>query len=324
MNSPDRELRNEYLSRINLVLDYIEQNLSKELTLEELSEVAHFSKFHFHRIFNAFMGETLFQYIQRIRLQKSAALLLNRKNEPITEIAFDCGFSSSAAFSRSFKTFFQMTPTQWKKKMIDQHNMNQKERNINQDDSKGWKENIPRTLYNLDILSDHGRNTMSEKKGCVVVKDLEQFTVAYVRYIGPYAGNNQLFESLFGKLFSWAGARGLTEQQDAKVLVIYHDDPHITDEDKLRTSVCLSVPEDTEVGGEIGKMPIDGGKYAFVRFELDTDEYTDAWNWVYSQWLPTSGYLPDDRTCFELYPEPDPEQTDGKTVVDICIPIKPM
>jgi AraC family transcriptional regulator len=319
------ELRNEYLSRINLVLDYIEKNLSKELTLEELADVAQFSKFHFHRLFNAFMGETLFQYIQRIRLQKAAAMLLNRKNTAITEIAFDSGFSSSAAFSRSFKKFFRMTPTEWKTKMSEQNNSDQNDSNLSQSNSNVWKDKIPNKLYNHNILSEVRMMNMSTVKGNVVIKDLEKFTVAYVRYIGPYAGNGQLFESLFGKLFGWAGPRGLTDpntNKDAKVLIIYHDDPGITDEEKLRTSVCLSVPKETEVEGEIGKMVIDGGKYAFARFELNEDEYADAWNWVYSQWLPTSGYMPDDRTCFEMYPEP--EKKDGKTVVDICIPIKTM
>jgi AraC family transcriptional regulator len=78
------------------------------------------------------------------------------------------------------------------------------------------------------------------------------------------------------------------------------------------------------VDGEIGKMEIEGGKYAFARFELGNTEYEEAWNWIYSQWLPTSGYMPDDRICFELYPKPDGDPTEGKCLVDICIPIKAM
>jgi AraC family transcriptional regulator len=65
---------NEYAARINTVIDYIERNLGKKLTLDELASVAKFSKFHFLRIFNAFNGETLFQFIQRLRLEKSALL----------------------------------------------------------------------------------------------------------------------------------------------------------------------------------------------------------------------------------------------------------
>ena len=64
---PDQEyLMKEYTSRINKVLDYIENNLDRSFTLDELARVANFSKFHFHRIFYSFIGETLFQFIQRI------------------------------------------------------------------------------------------------------------------------------------------------------------------------------------------------------------------------------------------------------------------
>jgi len=67
----------EYIHRINRVIDYIEKNLDQDLGLEKLSEVAHFSPFHFHRIFSAFMGETLNGFIRRIRVEKAASMLLN-------------------------------------------------------------------------------------------------------------------------------------------------------------------------------------------------------------------------------------------------------
>jgi len=64
----DRYLRAEYTARINRVIDYIDANLDKQLTLTELAEVAAFSRFHFHRIFAAMRGETLNHYIQRVRV----------------------------------------------------------------------------------------------------------------------------------------------------------------------------------------------------------------------------------------------------------------
>ena len=56
---PSRGLRVEYIARINRVLDYIDHNLDQPLLLAELAEVAHFSPFHFHRIFRAMMGEPI-------------------------------------------------------------------------------------------------------------------------------------------------------------------------------------------------------------------------------------------------------------------------
>ena len=126
--------------------------------------------------------------------------------------------------------------------------------------------------------------------------------VAYVRHVGPYAGDAQLFEGLWQKLCTWAGPRGLIRPPETKMLSIYHDDPNITDEEKLRVSVCLTVPPDTEVDGEIGAMQVPGGRYAVARFELDPSQYGDAWGAVYGGWLPNSGFQPDDRPAFESGP----------------------
>lgn len=95
----------------------------------------------------------------------------------------------------------------------------------------------------------------------------------------------------------------------------------MTGADKLRISVSITVPEDTQVDGEIGKMVIQGGKYMVARFELSPKDFQKAWDWVYGEWLPGSGYQPDDRPCFEMYGE---ECTKEKFIVDICVPVKPL
>ena len=69
MNSnSSQSLRNEYISRINRVIDYIEKHMQEEIRLSKMAEIANFSKFHFHRIFYGITGETLNAFIQRIRL----------------------------------------------------------------------------------------------------------------------------------------------------------------------------------------------------------------------------------------------------------------
>ena len=75
----------------------------------------------------------------------------------------------------------------------------------------------------------------------VEVKELQEMNVAYVRHIGPYQGNDKLFQQLWNKLFAWAGPRGLIGGPDFKSLIIYHDDPNLCEGDKLRTSVCITV-----------------------------------------------------------------------------------
>ena len=148
--------------------------------------------------------------------------------------------------------------------------------------------------------------------------------VAYVRHIGPYRGDSALFERLFGKLMKWAGPRGLLRFPETKMITVYHDDPEMTDEQKLRIEACLTVPEDTPVEGEIGKMTIAGGKVAVAHFEIAADEYEQAWKLVFGDWLPESGYIPDDRPCYEVYHNDPNEHPEHKHIVDICVPVVPL
>lgn len=106
-----KNLHAEYLSRINRTFDYIEANIEKPMTLEELATVANFSKYHFSRIFQTIVGETPFHFIQRVRLEKAAMMLLYNRHEPVTEIAYKCGFSDVAIFSRNFRSYFRISAT---------------------------------------------------------------------------------------------------------------------------------------------------------------------------------------------------------------------
>lgn len=312
----------EYKSRINNVLDFLEKNLEKPLTLEELASVANFSKFHFHRIFYGMTGETPFQFILRLRLERAANILVNNPRKTITEIALECGFSDSAVFARSFKSNFNCSATEWRKRKNKANsNLSKTSGNFNQTISNLNKDSFSPSMYFSSESNKLKWRTEMELNKSVEIKEFEKMIVAYVRYIGPYKGNAKLFENLFQKLFSWAGPRNLLDQPDMKAIVVYHDNIAITDEDKLRTSVCIPVPETTQVDGEIGKMEIQGGKYVVARFEVNALQFMEAWTWVFSSWFPSSGYQPDDGPCFELYPEPC---TGDIFKVDICVPVKPL
>ncbi len=168
------------------------------------------------------------------------------------------------------------------------------------------------------------KNNENQVKAEVEVKDMPELNVAYVRHIGPYKGDSELFEGLFEKLMKWAGPRGLIQFPETQCLSVYHDNPEITDEDKLRTSVCMTVPKDTRVEGEIGQMRIPGGKFAVANFEINSNEFEDAWNTLMGGWMPESGYQPDDRLCYEICHNNPKEHPENKHIVDICVPVKPL
>src|SRR5438132_13088872 len=103
----------EYVKRIDWVIDHVNANLDRPIKLDELADIACFSKFHFHKVFTAITGETLSGFVQRRRVEK-AAQLLRYSGGSATEIALDCGFSSSATFSRAFRDAYGCAPTEFR------------------------------------------------------------------------------------------------------------------------------------------------------------------------------------------------------------------
>ncbi len=318
-----RQLRDEYTARINRVIDFIENNLDEDLSLKRLSAVANFSEYHFHRIFKSMTGETLNGFVNRIRLEKSASFLTGNPAKTITEIAYDCGFSGSAAFSRSFRELFGVTPSQWRK--AGSRICKNKSSNCIKQSNAG-KDLYEMTFYIDEVTKNQvWRISMINKNDVKIeVKELEGFELAYVRHIGPYKGDESLFKSLFERLYKWAGPRGLLNFPETKVLCVYHDDPGLTDDEKLRTSACITVPADTRSEGEVGRMKIEAGRYAVASFEIQVDEYEDAWNIVCAEWLPESGYQPADGPCFEICLNDPDEHPENRHLIEICIPVKPL
>jgi AraC family transcriptional regulator len=319
----NNQIYRDYISRINRVIDFINSNLKNEITLEQLADVANFSKFHFHRIFTSIVGETLSQFILRLRLEKAAGYLNANPDLSITEISITTGFSSVSIFSRQFKKHFRVTPSEWRVLKSTGSKSNSKE-----------SKTVSNSVKCFDISSFYiggvnqnnlWRMNMNKLKDVKIeVKDLPEMTVAYVRNIGTYKGDVKLFQSMYAKLFAWAGARGLLNFPETKALCVYHDDPEITAAAKQRVDVCVSVPVETKVDGEIGKEIIPGGKFAVGHFEIDVDQYQDAWNLMCGSWLPQSGYQCDDRLCYELSLNSPKEHPQGKHIVDICVPVKPL
>jgi AraC family transcriptional regulator len=321
-------MQSEYQKRLNRVIDYIDTHLGEELDLEQIASVAAFSKYHFHRIFSSLTGEPLGSYIQRLRLERAASQIVSRPDLSLTTIGLELQFSSSAVFSRAFKDRFGMSPSDWRAGGWSEHGKNCKLMSNRYQPVSKYREAAKVSSGYSVHRNQQWRITMNTETQkldyTVEVRDIPAKTVAYVRHTGPYAGDAALFQELFGRLLKWAGPRNLFDGETSELLTIYHDSPEITEEEKLRISVCLTVPEGTEVSGDVGLMSIPAGRYAVGTFAIDVEQYGDAWNSLFGAWLPESGYQCTDGFCYELSlndPDTDPE---GKHRVAIHIPVKPL
>ncbi len=305
--------KKEYIKRINNVQDYIEDNLYHNLTLEELSDIAGFSKYHFHRIFKGVSKESLFHYVTRNKLERVRSTLIARPDLSITDVAYKFGFTDSAIFSRTFKNYYKISPKAFREQY-----------------SNNCKDHDKSYLYNESIINNKELDSLQSKenhvKGIVEVLTIDTIPVIYVRQTGAYTQLEDTFSSLIQKLFNFALEENIIDFDKSKLLTIYHSHPDFSEEQNQRTSICLSIQSDiniTENQDGIGYMLIPAGKYAVGHFEIDQSEYSDAWDYLYGDWLPQSGYLPRDSFPFEVYvsdPNSDPLR---KHIVDIYLPIEP-
>lgn len=158
----------------------------------------------------------------------------------------------------------------------------------------------------------------------VEVNEIDEITVAYIRHIGKFKGEQTKWIELFAKLTNWAGPRGLLNCPGTGYFTVFRDELNITDFSQFKADVCISVAPGTNAEGEIGVSSIAGGKYAVAQFEIDADQYEEAWNFMFTLWLPGSGFQPDERCCFEKYLNDPKRHPQNKHYLELYIPVKPL
>ena len=310
--------RNIYTTRINRVITFIEENLDKPLKLETLAREACFSPYHFHRIFTAIVGETPNTFVNRVRLERAALLLLRAPSRSITDIAFSCGFSSSAVFSRSFRQYFALSASEWRKQAQQGAALNRK---ISKTNRKNWKD---RTLLKTDRGSSTNEKHIYQSETDrmnVNVRQMPRFHVAYVANLEGY--NVEKICEAWRTLYTWASARDLLTP-DAQTLGISFDDPTITEFNKCRYYLCLTVPGDIPADETVGLLDIPAGKHGVYRFEGLQQEIIPTYQRLYAEWLPESGYQPADFPCYEIYYATPDNPYEGIFRMDLCIPVIPL
>ncbi len=156
----------------------------------------------------------------------------------------------------------------------------------------------------------------------ISIKNLNEREVAYVSFTGNYIGNTKVFKDLFTKLGNWAGPKNLINS-DTVFLSSYQDDPNVTPPDELVLDVCMSIPENTEVEGEIKKKVLPGGQYAVMHAELvNPEDYGPAWEKVV-EWSKENKYELDmSRPSYELYLNNPEEHPEKHHIIEICLSVK--
>ena len=101
-------------SQIGRAQRYIRLHLVERMSLSRIALEAGSSSYHFVRLFQAYVGETPFEFLRRIRLVTALRMLQEDADVSVTEIALSVGYEASAAFNRSFRKTLEMTPSDFR------------------------------------------------------------------------------------------------------------------------------------------------------------------------------------------------------------------
>lgn len=307
-----KKLNDEYHFRTNLAIDYIQSHFGKSLSLNTLAGVARFSRFHFHRIFRTVTGETTNAFLKRIRLEKATNQLILEKNKSITEIALDCGFSSSQNFAKCFKAYYGITPSDHRAEF----NWNRLLKKIKNPEDSDLAQHY-QVHRNISIAKILDRKIPSQ----VSVKALPACRVAYLRCKPPFTPD--LIRGTFIRLTNWALAKGIITR-DTLFLGVHWNSPDITPREKMIYDACIAVPADVKPDRCVNVRTLAAGKFAVQRCDVEEGGTEEEWVSLVFNWLARSNYMPDDRPAYEIYYNNPHQHPQRRVVLDICMPVRPL
>ena len=277
-----------YAERVNLAIDHVVGHLGEPLRLADVARAARLSPFHFHRVFQVLIGETLAEFVKRLRLERALVTMAHAPRSSLTTIALTCGFSSSSDFSRCFKQRYGAAPSAF--------------------DITAWREAHGAELQAM--VPEPGRSRRRQGRRfhvsrlpaaqnpdgfTVKIRDLPARTVAYIRVRNPYQGD--AVAKATQRLITWAERHALA---DGQWLGYQWDNPEITSLEDCQYYVAVEA-ERFVAKGEIGRFRFPAMTVAQIEIRGGIDLELRALQWVYGAWLPRSRYVPDDQPGFEAW-----------------------
>ncbi|QZA79915.1 AraC family transcriptional regulator [Deefgea piscis] len=327
----------DYVKRIHLALQYIHRHFDQHIVLADLAQAAHFSPYHFHRIFTAIQHETPNDYLRRIRIERAANLLLIYPPFPMQQIALDCGFKSQALFSRAFRSHFGMTASDWRKGeqwTLDglSYNWRQQSHRNNENilqDSKNCKvshsdkpiESIPNTP--LHVALEAARN--GELPRQISALKFEKMPSCRWVYFWQHGVVLEQMFTLWQRVASW-GQTQVLSNTNSRLVSRMIDNPNVTDHQRCAYAVGLLVDADFKAERNMLVAELAAGQYLVVDFCGTVADSMIMAQYVFGYYLPQSKWTFDEsRPGHTLGPIKDTQETllaTTKFTYQLCVPVK--
>ena len=286
-----------YLARFRKVFDYVDAHLDETLNVERLSEVAAFSRFHFHRQFTALFGVGVYRYVQLLRLKRAAYHLALRQDTQIADIALATGYDGPEAFARAFRRNFGQSPSAFRKE-------------------PQWQ-----TLHDIyQPLHDMRVGQMSEilRMGEVTIIEFKEIKVAVLEHYG----DPRLIGDSIRTFIDWGKQNKLQPRSGASFNLIYNNAADVGPEAfrmDLYYASDMTISPNTQ---GIVQKKIPNGRCAVLR-HVGTDANLErAILHLYSHWFPHSS---EEERDFPLYLQRlsyFPDVPEHEAVTDIFLPLK--
>jgi AraC family transcriptional regulator len=313
MDSMDEGDRKEgsletYRGRIERAIAFAQANLAGDAGLEGAAAAACFSKFHFHRIFSSAMGESYAEFVRRLRLEHAATLLETRPRITITEAAMESGFSSPSVLSRLFADRFGAPPSTWREER--RAIARAASRAVKPASSPGY----PATL----LWGSKPSGSEAAAPRAVSIDRMPAFRFASCLHIGAYGpGIAEAWE----RLCRWAGPRRLLGP-GMRAAGVSWDNPDVCPPERCRYSACLQIPEGIEPSEDPTLLVFPARTYIVLHYSGGESGFSSAYEELYGELLPRSGFEPEDSPAIELYRGP-PGGMAGFSA-DIALPVRPI
>ena len=291
---------NPYVRRVNRVVDHVRRNLDASLDLDTLAGVAGFSPFHFHRLFRSCMGETLTRFVQRARLERAAYLMMAAPKRTLTSIAHEVGFSEQSDFSRVFKQRYGIAPSRW-----------------DRTSRLSPVEPVAPTEadYAAAIAAARAEGPFPTRRA-----NHPPVTMAYVRLPTPFFG--EVLWNGYDRLCEWMAARQLS-WRDSQLIGLSWDNYETTPIEQVRFDLGFVVPARTAGGGEVSIQTLPAMATVDVHCVGSLARIAAAWDYLYDEWLPSSGFEPDELPGIKRFHRQPAELGWDRYDLDCCIAIRP-